>query len=178
MAHILHNGKAPNGRRLTRQPFPLVGTMPSPLVVDALREQLVRVLDWYRQERPAFAWGVVLHRRNERGKLRFGAVTPAGESLLLTQPLLSSLSQGPCWLDGAVRVRLTCRQITPSHPWLDAIQRPDRPPLVEALAVCFDPDASAAECEAFQAMAGTLTPATLPSELFLLLKKRCCGWPL
>ena len=152
--------------------------MPSPLVVDALREQLVRVLDWYRQERPAFAWGVVLHRRNERGKLRFGAVTPTGESLLLTQPLLGSLSQGPCWLDGAVRVRLTCRQITPSHPWLDAIQRPDRPPLVEALAVCFDPDASAAECEAFQAMAGTLTPATLPSELFLLLKKRSCGWPL
>jgi hypothetical protein len=50
--------------------------------------------------------------------------------------------------------------------------------LVEAMAVCFDPDASAAECEAFQAMAGTLTPATLPSELFLLLRKRCNGWPL
>ena len=58
--------------------------MPSPLVVDALREQLLRVLEWYRQQRPAFGWGVVLHRRNERGKLRFGAVTPAGESLLLT----------------------------------------------------------------------------------------------
>jgi hypothetical protein len=152
--------------------------MPSPLVVDALREQLVRVLEWYRQERPAFAWGVVLHRRNERGKLRFGAVTPAGESLLLSQPLLASLSEGPCWLDGAVRVRLTCRQVTGAHPWLDAIHRPDRPPLVEALAVCFDPDASAAECEAFQAMAGTLTPSTLPSELFLLLKKKCAGWPL
>jgi hypothetical protein len=152
--------------------------MPSPLVVDALREQLLRVLDWYRQERPAFGWGVVLHRRNERGKLRFGAVTPAGESLLLTQPLLGALSEGPCWLDGAVRVRLACRQVTQCHPWLDALHRPDRPPLVEALAVCFDPDASAAECEAFQAMAGTLTPSTLPSELFLLLKKRSIGWPL
>ena len=83
-----------------------------PLVVDALREQLVRVLEWYRQERPAFAWGAVIHRRNERGKLRFGAVTPAGESLLLSQPLLASLAEGPCWLDGAVRVRLTCRQAT------------------------------------------------------------------
>jgi hypothetical protein len=161
-----------------RQPFPLVGTMPSPLVVDALREQLVRVLEWYRQQRPAFGWGVVLHRRNERGKLRFGAVTPAGESLLLSQPLLSALAEGPCWLDGAVRVRLACRQVTQCHPWLDALNRPDRPPLVEALAVCFDPDASAAECEAFQAMAGTLTPSTLPSELFLLLRKRCNGWPL
>jgi hypothetical protein len=153
-------------------------TMPSPLIVDALREQLVRVLEWYRHQRPAFGWGVVLHRRNERGKLRFGAVTPGGESLLLSQPLLLALTEGPCWLDGAVRVRLTCRQATQCHPWLDALNRPDRPPLVEALAVCFDPDASAAECEAFQTMAGTLTPATLPSELFLLLKKRCNGWPL
>ena len=155
-----------------------VGTMPSPLVVDALREQLVRVLEWYRHERPVFGWGVVLHRRNERGKLRFGAVTPGGESLLLSQPLLSALAEGPCWLDGAVRVRLACRQVTQCHPWLDALNRPDRPPLVEAMAVCFDPDASAAECEAFQTMAGTLTPATLPSELFLLLRKRCSGWPL
>jgi hypothetical protein len=178
MAHILHTSGAHGaaaGRR--RDLFPLAD-MPSPLVVDALREQLVRVLDWYRHQRPAFGWGVVLHRRNERGKLRFGAVTPAGESLLLTQPLLGALSDGPCWLDGAVRVRLACRQVTQSHPWLDALQRPDRPPLVEALAVCFDPDASAAECEAFQAMAGTLTPSTLPSELFLLLKKRSSGWPL
>ncbi len=62
--------------------------------------------------------------RNERGKLRFGAVTPAGESLLLTQPLLGSLSEGPCWLDGAVRVRLACRQVTQCHPWLDALHRP------------------------------------------------------
>jgi hypothetical protein len=50
--------------------------------------------------------------------------------------------------------------------------------LVEALAVCFDPDGSQAECESLQAMAGTLTPATLPSELFLLLKKKSTGWPL
>jgi hypothetical protein len=27
-------------------------------------------------------------------------------------------------------------------------------------------------------MAGTLTPATLPSELFLLTKRRSVGWPL
>jgi hypothetical protein len=152
--------------------------MPSPIVVDALREQLVRVLEWYRQERPAFGWGVVLHRRNERGKLRFGAVTPSGESMLLSQPLLAALAEGPCWLDGAVRVRLACRQATQCHPWLDALHRPDRPPLVEALAVCFDPDASSAECDAFQAMAGTLTPATLPSELFLLTKRRVPGWPI
>lgn len=152
--------------------------MPSPLIVDALREQLVRVLDWYRQQRPAFEWGVVLHQRNERGKLRFGAVTPSGESLLLSQPLLAELVVGPCWLDGAVRVRLTCRQVSQRHPWLDALERPDRPPLVEALAVCFDPDASRAECEAFQAMAGTLTPASLPSELFLLTRKRPGGWPI
>jgi hypothetical protein len=152
--------------------------MPSPLVVEALREQLVRVLDWYRLQRPVFGWGVVLHQRNERGKLRFGAVTPSGESMLLSQPLLAALAEGPCWLDGVVRVRLTCRQATQCHPWLDALERPDRPPLVEALAVCFDPNASQAECERFQAMAGTLTPPTLPSELFLLTKKRPSGWPI
>ncbi|HEU5303832.1 MAG TPA: hypothetical protein VFU40_04230, partial [Gemmatimonadales bacterium] len=98
--------------------------------------------------------------------------------LLLSQPLLAELSAGPCWLDGAVRVRLTCRQISSRHPWLDALERPDRPPLVEALAVCFDPDASRAECEAFQAMAGTLTPNTLPSELFLLMRQKPGGWPI
>ncbi len=152
--------------------------MPSPLVVDALREQLVRVLDWYRQQRPVYAWGVVLHQRNERGRMRFGAITPSGESLLLSQPLLAGLAEGPCWLDGAVRVRLTCRQVTQCHPWLDALERPDRPPLVEALAVCFDPNASQAECERFQAMAGTLTPPTLPTELFLLTRKRPSGWPI
>jgi hypothetical protein len=176
--HSAYNWPGPLLPRAHAATISAVGTMPSPLVVDALREQLVRVLEWYRHERPVFGWGVVLHRRNERGKLRFGAVTPGGESLLLSQPLLSALAEGPCWLDGAVRVRLACRQVTQCHPWLDALNRPDRPPLVEAMAVCFDPDASAAECEAFQTMAGTLTPATLPSELFLLLRKRCNGWPL
>ena len=119
-----------------------------------------------------------MHQRDERGKLRFGAVTPSGESMLLSQPLLAGLAEGPCWLDGAVRVRLACRQATQYHPWLDALERPDRPPLVEALAVCFDPNASQAECEKFQAMAGTLTPPTLPSELFLLTKQRPSGWPI
>ena len=152
--------------------------MPSPLVVDALREQLVRVLEWYRHQRPAFAWGVVLHRRNERGKLRFGAVTPAGESLLLTQPLLGSLAEGPCWLDGAVRVRLENRRLSDSQPWLDALARPTRPPLVEAMAVYFDPDTSPEEVLAFQAMAGVLTPAKCPSELFLLTKEKPVGWPM
>jgi hypothetical protein len=50
--------------------------------------------------------------------------------------------------------------------------------LVEALAVCFDPNASQAECERFQTMAGTLTPSTLPTELFLLTRKKPSGWPI
>ena len=37
---------------------------------------------------PRFRWGAVIHRRNERGKLRFGAITPQGESLLLSEPML------------------------------------------------------------------------------------------
>ena len=123
-----------------QQPFPPVETMPSPLVVEALREQLVRVLDWYRLQRPAFGWGVVLHQRDERGKLRFGAVTPSGESMLLSQPLLAGLAEGPCWLDGAVRVRLACRQVTHCHPWLDALERPDRPPLVVVEPAAFPPN--------------------------------------
>src|SRR3954464_2921151 len=84
-----------------RQPFPPVGTMPSPLVVDALREQLLRGLDWYHHQRAAVAWGVGLDRRNGRGKLRVGAVAPGGRSLLVGQPLLTGLASGPLWLDGA-----------------------------------------------------------------------------
>ena len=64
------------------------------------------------------------------------------------------------------------------HPWLDALARPNRPPLVEALAVYFDPDTSPEEVMAFQAMAGVLTPAKCPSELFVLTRKRPAGWPL
>ena len=51
---------------------------------------------------------------------------------------------------------------TTQHPWLDALARPDRPPLVEAMAVYFDPDTSPEEVMAFQAMAGVLTPAKCP----------------
>lgn len=119
----------------------------------------------------------MLHRRNERGKMRFGAVTPDGESLLLTQALLDDLAGIPCWLDGAVRVRLERRCLTQPHPWLEALARPDRPPLVEALAIYFDPDTSPEEVLAFQAMAGVLTPAKCPSELFVLTKNRPPGWP-
>jgi hypothetical protein len=109
--------------------------------------------------------------------LRFGAVTPNGESLLLSEPLLDNLATVPCWLDGAVRVRLERRRLTEPHPWLEAIARPDRPSLVEALAVYFDPDTSPEEVLAFQAMAGVLTPAKCPSELFVLTRQRPVGWP-
>jgi hypothetical protein len=152
--------------------------MQSPLVVDALREQLIQVLDWYQHGTRRFRWGAVIHRRNERGKLRFGAITPTGESLLLTEPLLEGLSQGACWLDGAVRVRMESRRICDPHPWVDALARPNRAPLVEALAVYFDPDTSAEEAMAFQAMAGVLTPNKCPSELFVLTKERPVGWPV
>jgi hypothetical protein len=157
--------------------FRLCNDMQSPLVVDALREQLLRVLDWYQKSPPGFRWGTVIHRRNERGKLRFGAVTPQGESLVLSEALLVELGSTACWLDGAVRVRLECRIMGESQPWIDAFARPSRPRMVEALAVYFDPDTSPEETMAFQAMAGVLTPAQCPSELFLLTRKRPAGWP-
>ena len=109
--------------------------------------------------------------------MRFGAVSPSGESLLLTEALLENLASVPCWLDGAVRVRLERRRLSDPHPWLEALARPDRPPLVEALAIYFDPDTSPEEVMAFQAMAGVLTPAKCPSELFVLTRQRPTGWP-
>jgi hypothetical protein len=152
--------------------------MQSPLVVCALREQLLRVLDWYQHQRPAYGWGAVIHRRNERGRLRFGAITPGGESLLLTEPLARELGSLPCWLDGAVRVRLECRRLTEPQAWMDALVRSNRPRLVEALAVYFDPDTTPEETVAFQAMAGVLTPTRCPSELFVLTRAHPEGWPI
>jgi hypothetical protein len=157
---------------------PLVAAMQSSLVVDALKDQLLQVLDWYQHGLPRFRWGTVIHCRNERGRLRFGAITPQGESLLLSEPLLDGLAGMTCWLDGAVRVRLESRRTNNQHPWVDALARPDRPPLVEAMSVYFNPDSSPEEVMAFQAMAGVLTPAKCPSELFLLTKDRPAGWPL
>ena len=158
--------------------FPLVAAMQSPLVVDALKDQLLQVLDWYHHGPPRFSWGTVIHRRNERGRLRFGAITPQGESLLLSEPLLHELASMTCWLDGAVRVRLESRRVCNQHPWLDALARSDRPPLVGAMAVYFNPDSSPEEVMAFQAMAGVLTPAKCPTELFLLTRERPAGWPV
>jgi len=151
--------------------------MQSSLVVDVLKDQLLQVLDWYHHGLPRFEWGAVIHRRNERGKLRFGAITPQGESLLLSEPMLDELGASACWLDGAVRVRLESRRICDPHPWLDALARPNRAPLVEALAVYFDPDSSPEETMAFQAMAGILTPSRCPTELFLLTRHKPAGWP-
>ncbi len=160
------------------EPWTTAGDMQSPLVVDALREQLIRVLDWYHHGPPRFHWGTVIHRRNERGRMRFGAVTPEGESLLLSEPLLDDLASLPCWLDGAVRVRLERRRLSDPHPWVEGLARPDRPMLVEALAIYFDPDTSPEEVLAFQAMAGVITPAKCPADLFLLTRERPGGWPL
>ncbi|MEO6056613.1 MAG: hypothetical protein ABI860_11325 [Gemmatimonadales bacterium] len=151
--------------------------MQSPLVVGALREQLLHILDWYQHGPTRYRWGAVIHRRNERGRLRFGAITPQGESLLLNEPMVLELGATPCWLDGAVRVRLETRRTTDPHPWLDALARPNRAPLVEALAIYFDPDTSPEETTAFQAMAGVLTPARCPTELFLLTRQKPVGWP-
>jgi hypothetical protein len=110
--------------------------------------------------------------------LRFGAITPGGESFLLTEPQTQELGGLPCWLDGAVRVRLECRRLTDPQPWMDALVRSNRPRLVEALAVYFDPDTTPEETVAFQAMAGVLTPSRCPSELFVLTRERPHGWPL
>lgn len=157
--------------------------MPLPLVIDTLRDQLLQVLEWHHQKRPALKWGVVIHRRNERGRLRFGAVTPSGESLLLSGPLLAELESAACWLDGAVRVRLETRQLSDPDQWAgralgpEAPSQRNRPPMVEALAVYFDP-ATGEEATAFKLMAGVLTPATIPSELFLLMPERPHGWPM
>ena len=95
LARILQ-GKRPGASPLgvTGNLFRWWPTMQSPLVVDALRDQLLQVLDWYHHGVRRFQWGTVIHRRNERGKLRFGAITPQGESLLLSEPLLDELGAG------------------------------------------------------------------------------------
>ncbi len=137
--------------------------MGSPLLVSALRDQLHRVLKWYQEAPSAFGWGMVLHRRNERGRLRFGVVTPGGESLLLTEALLLDLATSTCWLDGVVQVRLEPRIMRDS--------------LVDALAVHFDEELPREQVEPFKALGGIVTPGSLPSELFILTTTRPGGWP-
>ena len=109
--------------------------------------------------------------------MRFGAVTRSGESLPLSEALLAELARTPCWLDGAVRVRLENRRLSRDGAEPEPPPRLDRPRLVYAMAVYFDPDASPEEAEAFQAMAGVLTPGSCPSELFFLTETKPAGWP-
>ena len=151
--------------------------MQSPMVVEVYREQLAAILDWHRHEVPGFSWGVALHRRNERGRMRFGAVTLGGESCLLSAELLEALGRVSCWLDGAVRVRLECRRTAELPPELAALERPDRAALVQSLAIFFDPGAAGQDAVLFAAMAGELTPDNCPTDIFVLTRKRPEGWP-
>ena len=151
--------------------------MRSPMVVDVFKEQLATIMEWHRRDCPAFKWGVVLHRRNERGRIRFGAVTSGGESLVLTSELLDELSRMSCWLDGAVRVRLECRSTAELPAEWATIDRPDRAALVRSLAVYFDPGATGPDAALFAAMAGELTPESCPTELFVLTRRRPPTWP-
>ncbi|MCU0621615.1 MAG: hypothetical protein MUC69_08940 [Gemmatimonadales bacterium] len=151
--------------------------MQSPLVVEVYREQLAAILDWHRHEVPGFRWGVVLHKRNEHGHARFGAVTLGGESLLLTAEQLDELSRVSCWLDGAVRVRLECRSTAELPPELAPMQRADRAALVRSLAIYFDPGATGPDAMLFAAMAGELTPESCPTDLYLFTRRRPPTWP-
>ncbi len=149
--------------------------MQSPLVTEAYQERLATVMTWHRDARPGFRWGVVLHRRDERGRARFGAVTAGGESLLLTVPLLEALDEAGCWLDGALPVRLaSCAVVAP--PMAGGVPRPTRAPLVAALAIGFGAQAGPDE-GLLAAMGGELTPDALPGELFLLARERPARWP-
>jgi hypothetical protein len=147
------------------------------MVVEVYREQLAAILDWHRHEVPGFQWGVALHRRNERGHMRFGAVTLGGESCLLTADLLDELSRVSAWLDGAVRVRLECRRSAELPPELAGVDRPDRAALVQSLAIYFDPGAAGQDAVLFAAMAGELTAENCPTDIFLLTRKRPATWP-
>ena len=94
--------------------------MQSPMVVEVYREQLAAILDWHRHEVPGFQWGVALHRRNERGHMRFGAVTLGGESCLLTADLLDELGRQP------VRHRWSRHRQSPRRRHVSSIRKDAR----------------------------------------------------
>ncbi len=151
--------------------------MTSPLVVEAFREQLQRVLDWHAGRAPRFGWGMVLHRRSERGNLWFGVVTLGGESFLLTDELLDDLAAHTMWLDGVVPVRME-RAESPDELLAVVPRRPDRGSPVASLSIGFDGGITTGDMEAFAGMAGELDAASCPAELFVLAEGRPRGWPL
>ncbi len=151
--------------------------MSTPLVA-LYREQLSEMLGWYRHSLPRFRWGSVIHARNERGRDRFGVVTLGGESMALSGPLLEQLAKTPCWLDGATRVQLKGECCEAQDPLAAAFHRANRAPLVERLNVHFDTQVLGDDAHLFTAFAGEFEPASLPSEIFLLARKRPDGWPL
>jgi len=127
--------------------------MQSPLVVDALRDQLLQNPRLVPSRYPPVPVGRRHPPPQRAWQAAVRAITPQGESLLLSEPLLDELVRAPAagWRSASP---LENRRISDPHPWLDALARPNRPPLVEALAVYFDPDTSNEEKMAFQAMAG------------------------
>ena len=92
--------------------------------------------------------------------------------------MLDELGGTACWLDGAVRVRLESRRISDPHPWLDALARPNRPPLVEALAVYFDPDTSPEEVDGVPGDGRRADPREMPVRAVSADQaSKPAGWP-
>ena len=117
-----------------------------------------------RHPPPQRAWKIAVRRHHPRGESLLAHRSPARES-----------GRGP--LLARRRRPRPARASAPERPApLARGPCPARPAaLVEALAVYFDPDTSPEEVMAFQAMAGVLTPAKCPSELFVLTRKRPTG---
>ena len=105
-----------------------------------------------------------------------GRSLPSGESLLLSEALLDRLAEGPCWLDGAVRVRLERRRSSDPHPWLDALARPDRAAAGRGPGRIFRSGHLARGMRELPGDGRHADPRKVPSELFVLTRS-AGGWP-
>jgi hypothetical protein len=131
------------------------------MVVDVFKEQLATIMEWHRRDLPSFKWGVVLHRRNERGRIRFGAVTSGGESLVLTSEAAGRIEPDVVLARRCGPVRLECRSTSElprnGPPSIARPRGPGEEPGCLLRSWCHWPDAAL-----FAAMAGELTLNPVP----------------
>lgn len=131
-----------------------------------VRDRLTQLIAAASGEDHRFAYGFLLHRRDDDQGTGFGIITSGGESLLVTGAMLASLEQELCWAYGAVPVRLRA----------GAGAGADRP-VRELVVLVPDGIRQDAELRGYCPAHGRIPAAHLPEPLVLLTASRPAGWP-
>jgi hypothetical protein len=125
---------------------------------------------------PAFTYGFVVHSRRQSDQPTLGLITLQGESLPLSERLLSALDGAPLWLFGHARITLGSGLPVPesTNSKADPVDRP----LASLLMHIATFDTSTGFTQHLVQVEAQVRAETLVQPLLVLTHVRPAAWPL